>query len=161
MEYGYPRVVTPGTARARSSPFSFTTMPMISGPSIPEGREPKNASSTASLSAIWRTCCGETKLTASICRNPAATSARKCAALTSVGITCGKPCHASRGHSTILTESAELGFITVRRSPHVCKTPVLNSGTSGFNAAASSVQISASRVCAGSKMASTQSLAAA
>src|SRR5271157_5901210 len=44
---------------------------------------------------------------------------------------------------------------------HVWSTPVLNSFTSGFNAAASSAQINASRVCAGSIMASTHNRAAA
>src|SRR6266704_2878094 len=38
IEYGYPIVVTPGVASARSSPFSFTTIPMISGCSAPAGR---------------------------------------------------------------------------------------------------------------------------
>src|SRR6266478_257203 len=39
IEYGYPIVVTPGVASARSSPLSFTTMPIISGRSAPSGRE--------------------------------------------------------------------------------------------------------------------------
>src|SRR5439155_24132943 len=44
---------------------------------------------------------------------------------------------------------------------YVCSTPVLNSFTSGFSDAASSAHTSASRVCAGSMMASTQRRAAA
>lgn len=44
---------------------------------------------------------------------------------------------------------------------YVWNTPVLNSATSGFNAAASSASINASRVCAGSIIASTHSRAAA
>ena len=67
IEYGYPSVVTPRVASARSTPLSFTTMPMISGSAVPAGREALSASITASLSAICRTCCGETKLTASMC----------------------------------------------------------------------------------------------
>jgi hypothetical protein len=44
---------------------------------------------------------------------------------------------------------------------HVCSTPVLNSGMTGFSAAASRAQIRASRVRAGSMMASTHRRAAA
>lgn len=44
---------------------------------------------------------------------------------------------------------------------YVCNTPVLNSRISGFSAADSSAQINASRVCAGSMIASTQRRAAA
>ena len=65
-------VVTPGVARARSSPFSFTTMPMISGAAASVGREALNLRMTSSLSAICLTCLGETKLTASMCLKPAA-----------------------------------------------------------------------------------------
>lgn len=43
---------------------------------------------------------------------------------------------------------------------HVCKTPTLNSATSGFSAAASSACIIASRVSTGSIILSIQSLAA-
>src|SRR5205823_9449701 len=42
---------------------------------------------------------GETKLTASMCLNPASTSSFRYSALYSVGIKSGNPCHASRGHS--------------------------------------------------------------
>src|SRR5258706_11828350 len=92
-------VVTPGVASARSNPFSFTTMPMISGDSTPAGREALKSDITSSLSAICFTCFGETKLTASMCLNPASTSSFKYSALYSVGIMSGNPCHASRGHS--------------------------------------------------------------
>ena len=44
---------------------------------------------------------------------------------------------------------------------YVCNTPVLNSFTSGFSAAASRAHSRASRVCAGSMMASTHRRAAA
>jgi hypothetical protein len=44
---------------------------------------------------------------------------------------------------------------------HVCSTPVLNSGIIGFKEVDSRAQINASRVCAGSMMASTQRCAAA
>src|ERR1700675_4651774 len=92
-------VVTPGVASARSSPFSFTTMPIISGSSEASGREALSFTITSSLSAICFTSFGETKLTASICSNPASTSCFKYSALYSVGIKSGRPCHASRGHS--------------------------------------------------------------
>src|SRR5712692_4142361 len=105
IEYGYPIVVTPGVASARSNPFSFRTMPMISGGSIPEGREALYFAITSSLSAICFTCFGETKLTASMCLNPASTSSFKYSALYSVGICSGSPCHASRGHSISFTVS--------------------------------------------------------
>src|SRR6266849_10950654 len=105
IEYGYPIVVTPGVASARSSPFSFTTMPMISGASTSGGREEFNFAITSSLSAICFTCFGETKLTASMCLNPASTSSFRYSALYSVGICSGNPCHASRGHSISFTFS--------------------------------------------------------
>src|SRR5437763_10339048 len=74
-------VVTPGVASARSSPFSLTTIPMISCGSFvapascrrfccSEANEDQEAPSlaiTSSLSAICLTCFGETKLTASMC----------------------------------------------------------------------------------------------
>lgn len=43
---------------------------------------------------------------------------------------------------------------------HVCSTPTLNSGTSGFNAAASNAQVSAWRVSTGSMMRSIHNRAA-
>src|SRR2546428_8858120 len=46
-------------------------MPMISGGSVPAGREALSSFITSSLSAICFTCFGETKLTASMCRKPA------------------------------------------------------------------------------------------
>src|SRR5260370_14599291 len=98
-------VVTPGVASARSSPFSFTTMPMISGSCTPAGREALSFAITSSLSAICFTCFGETKLTASICLNPASTSSFRYSALYSAGIISGSPCHASLGHSISLTFS--------------------------------------------------------
>src|SRR6266478_4767869 len=102
IEYGYPIVVTPGVASARSSPFSFTTIPIISGSFTPAGREAFSFAITSSLSAICFTYFGETKLTASMCWNPASTSSFKYSALYSVGICSGNPCHASRGHSISL-----------------------------------------------------------
>src|SRR6266851_6501740 len=105
IEYGYPTVVTPGVASARSNPFSFTTIPIISGSSTPAGREAFSFAITSSLSAICFTCLGETKLTASICLNPARTSSFKYSALYSVGICSGNPCHASLGHSISFTFS--------------------------------------------------------
>jgi len=63
-------VVTPGVASARSSPCAFTTMPIISGASPEGSRTLLSSFITASLSAICGTCLGETKLTASMCRNP-------------------------------------------------------------------------------------------
>src|SRR6516164_5750988 len=98
-------VVTPGVAKARASPFSLTTIPMISGGSESEGREPLNCAITSSLSAICLTCFGETKLTASICLNPARTSSFKYSVLYSVGMKSGSPCQASLGHSINVTLS--------------------------------------------------------
>src|SRR4029453_6065642 len=83
---------------ARSAPFSFTTIPMIStslGSSI--------CSSTFSLSAICGTALGETKLTASMCLNPASIRARRKRVFSAVGICRLRPCHASRGHSINVT----------------------------------------------------------
>src|SRR6266436_2735895 len=105
MEYGYPSVVTPGVFKARSIPCSFTTIPMISGRSTPGGSPARNDFITSSLSAIWRTSFGETKLTASICLKPTAVSFRRYSTFNSVGMTSASPCHASRGHSTIFTIS--------------------------------------------------------
>src|SRR6266849_6555466 len=105
IEYGYPIVVTPGVASARSNPFSFTTIPIISGSSALGGREAFSFVITFSLSAICFTCLGETKLTPSMCLNPASTSSFKYSALYSVGICSGSPCHASRGHSISFTGS--------------------------------------------------------
>jgi hypothetical protein len=68
-------------AIARSAPFSFTTIPMISTPSV----EPSCAS-TCSLSAICGTAFGETKLTASMWRKPASINARRYSTFRSVGI---------------------------------------------------------------------------
>src|SRR3989442_4887011 len=81
-----------------------------------------------------------------------------------VGICPFNPCHASRGHSMILTESDIVNVLFNRQSEignqqstinndaatYVCNTPTLNSGTSGFNAAASSASTMASRVPTGS-----------
>src|SRR5882724_8404674 len=75
-------------------------MPMISGGAMSAGREALNLAITSSLSAICFTYFGETKLTASMCPNPASTSSFKYSALYSEGIMSGNPCHASRGHST-------------------------------------------------------------
>src|SRR6266436_3103055 len=105
IEYGYPIVVTPGVASARSNPFSFTTIPIISGSSALGGREAFSFVIIFSLSAICFTCFGETKLTASMCLNPACTNSFKYSALYSVGIMSGNPCHASRGHSISFTFS--------------------------------------------------------
>src|SRR6266852_3079498 len=105
MEYGYPIVVTHGVASARSNPFSFTTIPIISGSSALGGREAFSFVIIFSLSAICFTCFGETKLTASMCLNPACTNSFKYSALYSVGIMSGNPCHASRGHSSSFTFS--------------------------------------------------------
>src|SRR5689334_15964209 len=99
-------VVTPGVANARSNPFSFTTIPIISGGSIFCGREALNLDITSSLSAICFTCFGETKLTASMWRNPASTSSFKYSALCSVGMKSARPCQASRGHSMIFVVSS-------------------------------------------------------
>src|SRR4029077_1845680 len=60
---------------------------------------------TSSLSAICFTCFGDTKLTASMCLNPASTSSFKYSALYSVGMYSGNPCQASRGHSISFTAS--------------------------------------------------------
>src|SRR4029078_7671692 len=98
MEQGKPRVETDSVAMARSAPFSFTTIPMIStssGTSI--------CSNTCSLSAICGTAFGETKLTASMCLNPAPINARRYRVFSSVGICRLRPCHASRGHSISVT----------------------------------------------------------
>src|SRR4029077_6807095 len=106
MEQGKPRVETARVAMARSAPFSFTTIPMIStssGTSI--------CSSTFSLSAICGMALGETKLTASMCLNPASTRARKYRAFSSIGICRVRPCQAARGHSIRITalRTTELG----------------------------------------------------
>src|ERR1700736_3843195 len=107
-------VVTPGVASARSSPFSFTTMPMISGRLVgsascrlpfPWGREALSLAITSSLSAICFTCFGETKLTASICLNPASNNSFRYSAFVSVGIKSVSPCQASLGHSISLAVS--------------------------------------------------------
>ena len=76
-----PQHVHRSVAIARSAPFSFTTIPMISTP----GTGPSSRS-TSSESAICGTAAGDTKLTASICRNPASTSRRRYAAFRSAGI---------------------------------------------------------------------------
>src|SRR5579885_2074751 len=52
-------------------------------------------------------------------------------------------------------------YSRIRRASYVCKIPALNFGTSGFSETDSSASISASRVFAGSRMASTQRRAAA
>src|SRR5882762_805862 len=78
---------------------------MISGRSTPAGREAFSFAITSSLSAICFTCFGETKLTASMCLNPAAISSFKYFALYAAGICSGSPCHASRGHSISFTLS--------------------------------------------------------
>src|SRR5271165_4735308 len=83
---------------ARSAPFLLTTMPMIST-SAGASRKLR----TCSESAICGTAAEETKETASMCRKPAAMSARRYSALTSTGISFGNPCQASRGHSMSLT----------------------------------------------------------
>src|SRR5262249_8153744 len=98
MEQGNPRLETACVAMARSAPFSFTTIPMIStslGISI--------CSSTFSLSANCGIALGETKLTASMCLNPASIRARRYRVFSSVGICRLRPCHASRGHSISVT----------------------------------------------------------
>src|ERR1700730_18531818 len=98
-------VLIPGVASARSSPFSFTPMPMISGASVPSGREALTFAITSSLSAICFTCFGETKLTASICLNPASNNSFRYSAFVSVGIKSVSPCQASLGHSISLAVS--------------------------------------------------------
>src|SRR2546423_2797175 len=80
----------------------------LSGPSWP---------STFSLSAICGTAFGETKLTASMCRKPAATSPRRYSTFRSVGIWRGKPCQASRGHSMSLTDSIVTDVTIFRFNP--------------------------------------------
>src|SRR5437762_717018 len=87
-----------------SRAWLFPTMPMISTSS-----GALSCFSTFSLSAICGTALGETKLTASICLNPASISACKYCAFTSVGISLLRPCHASRGHSISFTVS--LGIV--------------------------------------------------
>src|SRR5436190_18794199 len=91
-------------------------MPMIStsssGPSC---------SRIFSLSAICGTAFGETKLTASICRKPAATRPRKYSAFRSVGICRGSPCHASRGHSMSLMDSIAEVTSRLSRKCDVCR----------------------------------------
>src|SRR5713226_8189560 len=121
IEYGYPMVVTPCVASARSNPFSFTTIPIISGSSALGGREALSFVITFSLSAICFTCFGETKLTASICLNPARTSSFKYSALYSVGMRSGRPCQASRGHSTIFV----CCFVSIFASPEKEKRELL------------------------------------
>src|SRR6266404_1115718 len=113
MEYGYPSVVTPGVFKARSIPCSFTSIPMISGRSTPGGSPARNDFITSSLSAIWRTCFGETKLTASICFTPAAASLRRYWIFVSVGMISVRPCQASRGHSMIFTISDKMNSFIV------------------------------------------------
>src|SRR5437660_5987907 len=119
MEYGYKIVVTHGVAMARSNHFLFTTIPMISSGSIvapvscprfrcsglKEGSAAFSFAITSSLSAICLTCFGETKLTASMWRNPASASCLRYSALYSVGMNSCNPCHASRGHSITFTVS--------------------------------------------------------
>src|SRR5579863_10491183 len=80
-------------------------MPMISGGATPGGREARNNFITSSLSAIWLTAFGETKLTASMCLNPAFINAERYSTFVAVGILFSSPCHASRGHSMILAAS--------------------------------------------------------
>src|SRR5260370_17867814 len=98
-------VVTPGVANARSSHFTFTTMQMISGRSVPAERAELSSATTSSLSAICFTCLGETKLTASMCLNPASTNSFRYSAFVSVGMKSASPCHASLGHSISFTVS--------------------------------------------------------
>src|SRR5260370_12720502 len=98
-------VATPGVASARSSPFSFTTMPMISGRSVTAERAELSSATSSSLSAICFTCLGETKLTASMCLNPASTNSFRYSAFVSVGMKSASPCHASLGHSISFTVS--------------------------------------------------------
>ena len=86
---------------ARSAPRSFTTMPMISTSS-----GGSSSLSTFSESAICGTAFGETNDTASMCLNPAATSAFRYSTFIAVGICPGRPCQASRGHSMSLIKSA-------------------------------------------------------
>src|SRR6266403_188266 len=114
IEYGYPSVVTPGVFKARSIPCSFTTSPMISGRSTPGGSPARNDFITSSLSAIWRTCFGETKLTASMCLIPAAARRTRYSTFVLVGMISGRPCHASRGHSTSFTISDKWSPLELR-----------------------------------------------
>src|SRR5579864_4100451 len=97
-EYGNPSVCTASVAIARSAPFWFTTIPMISTSS-----GGSSSLRTASESAICGMALGETNDTASICLNPAPISARRYCTLTAVGIWPFRPCQASRGHSMIFT----------------------------------------------------------
>src|SRR6266403_898483 len=134
-------VLTPGVASARSSPFSFMTMPIISGRLVAPAscrlpsarrREALSLAITSSLSAICLTCFGETKLTASMCLNPESTNSFRYSALYSVGIRSGSPCQASRGHSISFTlamepqrkdkevDSRQLKVEKGRRSPLGC-----------------------------------------
>ncbi len=81
-------------------------MPMIS---ISSGGSSSFA--TSSESAIWGTAAGDTNDIASMCLNPALIKARKYSSLMCVGICIFSPCHASRGHSTSLTESDIYGLL--------------------------------------------------
>src|SRR5437763_15507494 len=121
-------VVTPGVASARSNPFLLTAIPMISGGFTFGGREAVNFVITSSLSAICLTCFGETKLTASMWRNPASASCLRYSALYSVGMNSCNPCHASRGHSITFTVSMlslqdpgfEFGDVGIQSRRHKC-----------------------------------------
>src|SRR6476646_8110228 len=79
---------------ARSAPFWFTTIPMISTSS-----GGSSSFKTASESAICGMALGETNDTASICLNHAPISARRYCTFTAEGIWPLRPCQASRGHS--------------------------------------------------------------
>src|SRR5437762_221693 len=87
-------------------------MPMISTPS-----SGPSWASTSSLSAICGTAFGETKLTASMCRKPAAIRPPKYSTFRSAGIFLGKPCQASRGHSMSLTDSIVTDVTIFRFNP--------------------------------------------
>ena len=63
----------------------------------------RSSGTTASESAICGTAAGETKLTASICVNPGIDEFAQIIGLDLGRDVAGSPCHASRGHSTILT----------------------------------------------------------
>jgi len=63
-------VVTPGVARARRSPFSLTTMPMIFGRDGVGGERGQELRDDLFAVGICWTCLGETKLTASMCWKP-------------------------------------------------------------------------------------------
>src|SRR5215467_7862217 len=97
-EYGNPSVCTASVAIARSAPFWFTTIPMISTSS-----GGSSCFNTSSESAICGTALGETNETASICLNPAPISARRYCTFAVAGIWPLSPCQASRGHSMIFT----------------------------------------------------------